>query len=59
MLFSATMPNEIKELASKILYNPAFISITKNEVTNENIKQYYYVVDERERDEALIRLLDL
>ncbi len=58
MLFSATMPNEIKELASKILYNPAFISITKNEVTNENIKQYYYVVDERERDEALIRLLD-
>ncbi len=58
MLFSATMPNEIKELASKILYNPEFISITKNEVTNVNIKQFYYVVDERERDEALIRLLD-
>ena len=58
MLFSATMPNEIKELASKILYNPEFISITKKEVTNVNIKQFYYVVDEKERDEALIRLLD-
>ncbi|WP_281951627.1 DEAD/DEAH box helicase [Nitrosophilus kaiyonis] len=58
LLFSATMPNEIKELASKILYNPEFISITKKEVTNVNIKQFYYVVDEKERDEALIRLLD-
>ncbi len=58
MLFSATMPQEIKELASKILYNPAFVSITQKEVTNKNIKQYYYVVDEKERDEALMRLLD-
>ena len=58
MLFSATMPNAIKELANKILYTPEFISITKENVTNENIKQYYYVVDERERDDALIRLLD-
>ncbi|WP_200762837.1 DEAD/DEAH box helicase [Nitrosophilus alvini] len=58
MLFSATMPNEIKELARKILFNPEFISITKNEITNVNIKQYYYVIDEHERDEALIRLLD-
>ncbi len=58
LLFSATMPNAIKELATQILHSPTFISITKKEVTNENIKQFYYVVDERERDEALIRLLD-
>jgi ATP-dependent RNA helicase DeaD len=58
LLFSATMPDAIKELASKILHSPEFISITKKEVTNKNIKQFYYVVDERERDEALIRLLD-
>ena len=58
LLFSATMPNEIKELASQILHSPKFISITQKEVTNKNIKQFYYVVDERERDEALIRLLD-
>jgi len=58
LLFSATMPPAIKELAQKILHSPQFISITQKEVTNKNIKQFYYVVDEHERDEALIRLLD-
>ncbi|MRI84165.1 MAG: DEAD/DEAH box helicase [Nitratiruptor sp.] len=58
LLFSATMPQAIKELAQRILHEPLFISITKREITNRNIKQYYYVVDEHERDEALIRLLD-
>ena len=58
MMFSATMPKEIKDLALNILHEPKFISITKNRVTNENIKQNYYVVEEHERDDALIRLLD-
>ncbi len=58
LMFSATMPKPIKELASTILYRPEFVTITKKNSTNENIKQYYYVVDERERDDALIRLMD-
>ncbi len=58
LLFSATMPQAIKELAQQILHSPEFISITQKEVTNKNIKQFYYVVDEHERDEALMRLLD-
>ncbi|MEJ5167982.1 MAG: DEAD/DEAH box helicase [Arcobacteraceae bacterium] len=58
LMFSATMPKEIKELAKTILNNPQFVSITTGEVTNKNIKQYYYVVEEHERDDALIRLLD-
>ncbi len=58
LMFSATMPNPIKELAKRILYRPEFVSITKKDSTNENIKQYYYVVDERERDDALVRLMD-
>jgi len=58
LLFSATMPEAIKELARRILHSPEFISITQKEVTNKNIKQYYYVVDEHERDAALMRLLD-
>ena len=58
LLFSATMPQAIKELAKKILNNPKFITITKSEVTNSKISQSYYVVEEFERDEALIRLLD-
>ena len=58
LLFSATMPNAIKDLAKRILQNPEFITITKSEVTNSKIAQSFYVVEEFERDEALIRLLD-
>ena len=58
LLFSATMPKPIKALAETILYSPEFVTITKKNTTNENIKQLYYVVEERERDDALIRLMD-
>ncbi len=58
LMFSATMPNQIKELAKEILYRPKFVSITKNDTTNKNIKQNFYVVEEWERTDALIRLLD-
>jgi len=58
LLFSATMPQAIKDLANRILNNPEFITITKNEVTNSKITQSFYVVEEKERDDALLRLLD-
>jgi ATP-dependent RNA helicase DeaD len=58
LLFSATMPNPIKTLAKTILVEPEFITITKKDVTNINIKQSFYVVEEYERDDALMRLFD-
>ncbi len=58
LLFSATMPTAIKNLAKSILREPEFITITKSEVTNSKITQSFYVVDEHERDDALIRLYD-
>lgn len=58
LLFSATMPEAIKKLALKILHNPATVKIEKKEVTNENIEQMYYVMEERERQDALVRLID-
>ena len=58
LLFSATMPQPIKTLASRILKDPEFISITKGETTNSDIEQLYYVIDEHERDDAIIRLMD-
>jgi ATP-dependent RNA helicase DeaD len=58
LLFSATMPKPILTLAKTILKDPEFIQITKKEVTNENIKEYFYVIDEHERNDALIRLID-
>ncbi len=58
LMFSATMPKPIKELSKKILNEPQYVTITKSEVTKSSIKQLYYVVDEYERDDALIRLYD-
>ncbi len=58
LLFSATMPQAIKNLAKQILNEPEFITLTKKDITNSKITQTYYVVDEKERDDALIRLYD-
>ena len=58
LMFSATMPKAIRKLAEEILNNPKTVSITKAESTNKNIVQHYYVVQERERDDALVRLID-
>ncbi|MEA3353476.1 MAG: DEAD/DEAH box helicase [Campylobacterota bacterium] len=58
LMFSATMPAPIKKLAEKILNEPSFITVTKSEMTNTKIAQSFYVVEEYERDDALIRLFD-
>jgi ATP-dependent RNA helicase DeaD len=58
LMFSATMPKAIRRLAEEILDKPKTVSITKAESTNTNISQHYYVVQERERDDALVRLID-
>jgi len=59
MLFSATIPEPIKELADTILYKPEFISVVGEETTkNSDIKQFYCVIEEHQRDEAIVRLLE-
>ncbi|MDP3023227.1 MAG: DEAD/DEAH box helicase [Sulfuricurvum sp.] len=58
LLFSATMPMPIKKLAERILVDPFFASITREETTNTDITQQYYVIEESERDDAIIRLMD-
>ncbi len=60
LLFSATMPEPIKELADDILYNPEFVSVVSADdaTTNNVIDQRYYVINENERDDAIVRLLE-
>jgi ATP-dependent RNA helicase DeaD len=60
LLFSATMPEPIKALANEILYEPQHISVIGEEDTTKNIiKQYYYVIPEEQRDEAIVKLLEI
>ncbi len=59
LLFSATMPEPIKELANSILYKPEFVSaVGEEETTNNVIEQRYYMINEHQRDEALVKLLE-
>ncbi len=59
LLFSATMPEPIKDLAEHILYNPEFISVIgEEETTNNVIEQRFYVINESQRDEAIVKLLE-
>ncbi len=60
LLFSATMPEPIKELANYILSNPQFISVVgESNSTNNIIEQFYYVIEESQRDEAIVKLLEI
>jgi ATP-dependent RNA helicase DeaD len=56
LLFSATIPKEIRDLAGEILFEPKIISIEKKK---RLIKQKYCVIDERKRDIALTKLLEI
>jgi len=59
LLFSATMPEPIKDLADTLLYEPEFVSVVGEETTkNVDIDQLYYVINENQRDEAIVGLLE-
>lgn len=58
LLFSATMPVPIQNLAKKILKDPSFVKVTQNETTSKDVTQSYCVVQEHERESAIIRLFD-
>jgi len=47
-LFSATMPDEVVEVAKKLLRNPVSILIPPEEVTLEGITQYYVPLQKEE-----------
>lgn len=58
LMFSATMPPPIRDLAQKILNDPISVKVTAEETTNKDIAQQYYVIEEYERDDAILRLID-
>ena len=59
LLFSATMPNQIKKLATKYMKEDyQHIAIEEASKTSINVKQYYYLINEKTRLEAMCRVLD-
>ncbi|MBP2650693.1 MAG: cshA 2 [Firmicutes bacterium] len=58
LLFSATMPRQIQNLAQQFLHNPALIQIKAKEMTIPLVEQYYIELHDREKVDVLCRLLD-
>ena len=58
LMFSATMSNDIKMLIGTIAADAEIVITNTGPATNVDIEQFYYIVDEHERDEALMRLFD-
>jgi len=57
MLFSATIPDEIKKICTRYMKNPATIEIESQTKTVDSIRQIYYRVNKDEKKAQLVRLL--
>ena len=59
LLFSATMPADIKKIGVKFMKNPEHIKIAAKEMTADRIDQYFVKTKEFEKFDVLTRLLDV
>jgi ATP-dependent RNA helicase RhlE len=57
LLFSATMPAEIQDLARKMLRNPAKVEVTPSATTVEKIEQSLYYTNRNDKRKLLEHLL--
>lgn len=56
MLFSATVPNEIKKLIKKYMHEPHYLKI-EEQVSEKNLKQSYYSVGHNQKMTLITNLL--
>ncbi|MEM7290435.1 MAG: DEAD/DEAH box helicase, partial [Pseudomonadota bacterium] len=57
LLFSATMPPQIRELAIQYLHEPVQISVARESAVADNINQFVKHVPARQKPNELVRLL--
>lgn len=58
LCFSATMSSDVKKMAYKYMDDPLSLTVKKEEVTLENIKQYVIETTDRKKEDALCTILD-
>jgi ATP-dependent RNA helicase DeaD len=59
VLFSATMPHHIENLARKYMNDYEIISVISNATKRDNIEQIYFEVSQSDKFEALFRIIDV
>jgi ATP-dependent RNA helicase DeaD len=57
-LFSATINTLVRRLAARYMRNPEHISITPEERTVSTVRQVYYEVAERDKNDALVEVIE-
>lgn len=57
-LFSATMPKEVSSIAKKFMHTPVEITVGTKNVGSDQVTHEYYLVNARDRYNALKRLAD-
>ncbi|WP_428267400.1 DEAD/DEAH box helicase [Haliangium sp.] len=57
LLFSATMPDEIRALAAGILDEPVEVAVTPQATTAETVEQWVYLVERADKQALLTHLL--
>ncbi|NTV15344.1 MAG: DEAD/DEAH box helicase [Desulfobulbaceae bacterium] len=59
LLFSATMSREVAAIAANYMRNPVEITVGQKNVGAENVRHLYYMVQAKDRYQALKRIADL
>lgn len=59
VMFSATMPMEIQNIAKRFQRDPVTVKVVKKELTVPKVTQYYYEVKPKTKVEVMCRLLDM
>ena len=57
LLFSATMPGEIKKLVADFMDNPEFVEVEASKPA-ESVQQYFYNIKDREKTDLLESILE-
>ncbi len=58
MLFSATLPNDIRKLSRRYMVNPVQVSVTKGNETADTINQLFYRTFEQHKLDTMTRIID-
>ncbi|MFK7900731.1 MAG: DEAD/DEAH box helicase [Cyclobacteriaceae bacterium] len=59
LLFSATMPKELIRISNQYMNDPFEINLGTKNKSSENVEHHYYCVKNRDRYQALKRVLDV
>ncbi|TAE08297.1 MAG: DEAD/DEAH box helicase [Bacteroidetes bacterium] len=59
VLFSATVPDQIRQITKRFQRNPEFVKVVSEQLTNATIEQFFFPVREEDKTEVMHRLIEM